>query len=209
MAAFNSQNRKKGKSRTDEVRSLDVRSLQRDGLLTPGRHFDSNWKINGKTVATIHIRTEVDQLIFNYLRQASDGDWKPMEYLVRLQWTECTYGGRRAWFMCPAQGCRRRVAKLYLDGGEIVACRHCNRLAYACQREEDDYRAMRQADKIRDRLGWGVGILNGRCGKPTGMHWSTFERLMARYDVFVGVALEGQAHWIRRQTRENERGQAK
>ena len=65
-------------------------------------------------------------------------------------------GGRRAWFLCPAKGCGRRVAILF--GGSIFACRHCHKLAYECQREPDDDRAARRADTIRRRLGWGAGI---------------------------------------------------
>jgi hypothetical protein len=116
-----------------------------------------------------------------------------MEYPVRLEWTDCTMGGRRVWFLCSAAGCGRRVAILYLGGAGIFACRHCYRLAYACQREAADDRAMRRADNIRERLGWQAGIANPRGGKPKGMHWRTFERLTAEHDAFVGVSLAGMA----------------
>ena len=99
-----------------------------------------------------------------------------MEYPVPIEWTPCNYGGWRAWFRCPAAGCGRRVALLFLNGG-IFACRQCGKLVYASQREHDTDLAIRRADKIRERLGWEPGILNGEGFKPKGMHWRTFERL--------------------------------
>lgn len=114
-----------------------------------------------------------------------------MNYPVRLDWTNCTLGGRRAWLLCPARGCGRRVALLYIGGAGIFACRHCYKLAYASQRERPDDRAARRADRIRDRLGWGAGILNGEGDKTKGMHWRTFERLVAQHDAHVEAALAG------------------
>ena len=178
-----------GKDTTSDMRPLDIRKLQRDGLLTPGRAFGWHWTVNGNEVASIQMRTEVDRVILNYRSRSNGGEWQPMEYPVYLEWTPCNLGGRRAWFLCPARGCGRRVAILY--GGSIFACRHCHKLAYACQRETDDDRAMRRADTIRRRLGWEPGILNGEGGKPKGMHWRTFNRLTAEYLGFAEASLAG------------------
>ena len=94
-----------------------------------------------------------------------------------------------AAFICPASGCGKRVAILY--GGSIFACRHCHRLVYRCQRESSDDRAIRRADKIRDRLGWTPGIMNGPGGKPKGMRWRTYYGLVAEHEKNVSVALVG------------------
>jgi hypothetical protein len=110
-----------------------------------------------------------------------------MEYPVYLEWTGLHYGGRRAWFRCPAKGCGRRVAILY--GGAIFACRHCHRLAYLSQRESAGDLATRRADKLRQRLGWEPGILNGEGSKPKGMHWRTFERMRMEHDVHVNASI--------------------
>ena len=80
-----------------------------------------------------------------------------------------------------------------LHGGRVFACRQCNRLAYRSQREAGDDRATRRADKLRNRLGWEQGILNGNGWKPTGMHWRTFERLEASHDFHVNAAQAGMA----------------
>lgn len=178
---------------TKDFRRLDVRRWQRDGFLTPGRAFGWQWAREGERVAFIDVRTEIDRVILSYRHRSGGGDWKSEEYPVRLDWTPCTYGGRRAWFQCLAQGCGRRVAILYLGSAGIFACRHCYRLAYACQREGDDDRATRRADRIRARLGWETGILNGSGSKPKGMHWHTFHRLVGEHDAFVGVSLASMA----------------
>ena len=180
-----------GKGTTDDCRAIDVRRWQRDGLLIPGKAFGWNWTRNGETVASIRVRAEAGRVVLSYQQRHGD-DWRPMEYPVRLDWTPCTLGGRRAWFLCPAQGCGRRVALLYIGGG-IFACRHCYRLAYACQRETADDRAARRADRIRVRLGWEPGILNGEGGKPKGMHWRTFNRLSAEHDAFANASWAGMA----------------
>lgn len=177
-----------GKETTDDCRSLDVRYLQRDGLLSSGRSFVLNWTRNGEKVASIQVRTEADRVILDYRHQRNGGEWKSQNYPVRIEWTSCNYGGSRAWFLCPAQGCGRRVAKLFL-GSAIFACRHCYKLAYACQRENQDDRATRRADKIRDRLKWEPGILNGHGIKPKGMHSRTYQRLTIQHDAHVGISL--------------------
>ncbi|MBN8518472.1 MAG: hypothetical protein J5X22_05145 [Candidatus Accumulibacter sp.] len=178
-----------GKATTSDMRTLDIRRLQRDGLLTPGLAFGWQWTRHGVEVASIQMRMEVDRVILNYRSRCDGGEWQPIEYPVHLEWTPCHLGGRRAWFLCPARGCRRRVAILF--GGSIFACRHCHRLAYPCQRETNDDRAMRRADTIRRRLGWEPGILNGEGGKPKGMHWRTFNRLTAEYLGFAEASLAG------------------
>ena len=191
MGGFGSGRGQHGKNTTSDMRALDIRRLQRDGLLTPGRTFGWNWLRNGEEVASIQTRTEVDRVILNYRSRSNGGEWQAMEYPVTLEWTPCNLGGRRAWFLCPARGCGRRVAILF--GGSIFACRHCHKLAYECQRETDDDRAMRRADTIRRRLGWGAGIANPEGGKPKGMHWRTFERLKAEHDAFANASWAGMA----------------
>lgn len=180
-----------GKSTTSDMRTLDVRRLKRDGLLIPGRAFVWQWKRNGEEAASIQMRTEADRVILQYRSRSNGRDWQVMEYPVRLEWTGCNLGGRRAWFLCPAQGCGRRVAILY--GGSVFACRQCHKLVYACQREADDDRAMRRADTIRTRLGWQAGIANPKGEKPKGMHWRTYQRLIAKHDALVSASLAGMA----------------
>ena len=78
-----------------------------------------------------------------------------------------------------------------LYGGKIYACRHCHQLAYRTQRKQPHDRAGSKADKLRDRLGWEAGILNGNGAKPRGMHWSTFDRLESEHDALVNQTFAG------------------
>ncbi|MBK7282257.1 hypothetical protein [Candidatus Aalborgicola defluviihabitans] len=86
---------------------------------------------------------------------------------------------------CPS--CGKRVAVLY-GPGKYFACRRCCGLGYASQKEGLGDRSSRQADKIRNRLGWQAGILNGEGGRPKGMHWATYRRLKAEYDRLVQIS---------------------
>lgn len=188
MGGFGS-GRRGGKDTTGGYRTLDVRWLQRKGMLKPGLSYGLNWSRRGEPWGNIQARTGADFVTLIYRHQKHGGEWQEREYPVSLERTPCNYGGRRAWFRCPAAGCGRRVALLYLGSAGIFACRHCYRLAYACERETADDRATRQANKIRERLGWDTGILNLKGGKPKGMHWRTFQRLEARHDAYAGVSL--------------------
>ena len=182
--------RRGGKGVTNDHRALDVRHLQRKGLLTPGRSFGWSWLREGETVASIQVRTEANRVILDYRHKDSGGEWVSANYPVLLEWTACNLGGRRAWFRCPVNGCGRRVAILY--SGAIFACRHCLNLAYECQRENDGDRAMRRAGTIQRRIGLGGGLLGAMdWRRPKGMHWRTYARLTAKHDAFVRVALAG------------------
>ena len=172
---------------------LDIRKIQRAGLLVPGRSFGWKWTRNGEKIASINLRTDCDaplsKVTLHYRTRPHGGEWKDMNYPVYVSWTGCNYGGQRVWWLCPAVGCGRRVAVLY--GGSVYACRHCHMLAYSTQREQAHDRAGSRADTIRKRLGWDAGILNLPGGKPKGMHWRTFDRLQAAHDAHVNQALVG------------------
>ncbi len=179
------------KNTTSDYRSIDVRRWKRDGLLAPNQSFVSWWSRDGETVGSIQVRTEADRVILTYRHQnIGEDNWKDESYPIYLAWTPCRLGGKRPWFICPASGCCRRVAILF--GGGIYACRHCYRLAYPSQRETGYDRALRRANKIRERLGWEPGILNPEgWGKPKGMHRHTFRRLKNEHDAFAAAALSG------------------
>lgn len=179
--------RRSDRACTDDMRTLDVRRLARAGVLVPGRAFSWRWTVGGEERATINCRAEADHVVLDYRSRTRGGEWEPLRYPVRLDWTACNYGGQRAWWLCPATGCGRRVAVLF--GGRVFACRHCYRLAYACQREADDDRAFRRADALRSRLGWEPGIARGSGPKPKGMHWRTFWRLRAQHDAHANAAM--------------------
>ena len=75
MGGMNSGRRdQSGKSTTGDYRALDVRRLQRDGLLTAGKSFGWSWTRNGEKVASINVRTETDRVILDYKHRSGGGE---------------------------------------------------------------------------------------------------------------------------------------
>jgi hypothetical protein len=162
------------KDTTSSYRRLDVRYLQRHGLLERGTSSAVRWFQSGEETARIDVRSDGECVWLSYRhRRHGDEDWQSKKYPVRVEWTPCNYGGSRPWFRCPAVGCVRRVAVLY--GGDIFACRHCHELNYQSQHEQAWDRALSRYQCIRVKLGGEPGCVHPFPGKPKGMHWRTYE----------------------------------
>lgn len=185
MGGYGSGRHSGASETTGDYRAVDVRRWQREGLLDAGQAFRWRWLRDGETLASINVRTEQGRVVLTYRYRIYGGEWQDETVPVSLTWTPCNYGGARPWFRCPR--CGRRVAILYAGG--IFACRHCFRLAYPCQHESWDDRITRRIERIRSRLGWEAGFLNGNGWKPKGMHWRTFHRLEAEHDALVQQCL--------------------
>lgn len=178
-----------GKTCTDDMRSLDVRRLHREGLLIAGNTFGRTWTHRGREVGSILINVEENHVQLCYRQSWRGGPWTDCVNTVMLDWSDCHFGGRRPWWFCPSCGCR--VALLYSGRGRY-ACRHCFQLAYRSQRETQEDLAARRANRIRDRLGWPRGVLNPQGERPKGMHMSTYYRLLDQHNrhsmqAFAGI----------------------
>ena len=155
------------KATTSDYHQVDVRRWQRDGFLVAGRSFACRWG-NIEVVTASTARGEPDRVSLCSWQDRST-------YSVRLAWTPCNYGGSRAWFICPARNCGRRVAILYGDGP--FACRHCRQLAYDSQHDSGWHRSVRRARAIRMKLGGSLSLADPFPEKPKGMHQRTYSRL--------------------------------
>lgn len=173
-----------GKPETGDSMPLDLRLIARRGLLVPGNRFSWHWRVSGQESAGITISVEDGALVLSYRRRRT-GD--VVEQRLYLQSSPCHLGGSRDWFTCPR--CGKRVAVLYAPGS-YFACRQCGGLTYATQKKGAGDRASTKANKIRQRLGWSVGVLNDTGGKPKGMHWSTYVRLNGEHDALSQVVFE-------------------
>lgn len=182
MGGFGSGPRS-GKDLADEMWRLDVRPMERGGYLKAGISYGWKWGRGHEIFAFINVVVESERIWLSYRQREQCGEWMCMNYPVGISRTACTYGGKRTWWLCPMPGCGRRVAVLF--GGAVFACRYCHRLAYRSQRETASDRASRRVDFLRERLGWDPGILSRSGRKPKGMHWRTFDRLVAKHDVQV------------------------
>jgi hypothetical protein len=171
-----------GKKETNDAMPLDIRRLNRERLLWPGNSFSWQWLTNGRPVAGLSIRVELQALVVSYLKRSSG---EIVEQRIIMQSTPCRFGGQRHWFACPR--CGRRAAVLYVPG-RYYECRCCAGVAYPTQKERAGDRASTQANKIRKRLGWPVGILNNQGDKPKGMHWRTFSKLKREHDALVQIS---------------------
>lgn len=170
---------------TSEYLKLDVRALQRAGMLHPGHIGSWSWRFGGEVRAAVVIEGHADQICLRHVVGGSAGYGSA--YSVRLNRTVCAFGGTRPWFQCPK--CCERAAVLY--GGTQFVCRRCRRLAYAVQRETGSDRLLRRADAIRRRLDWVPGVLNAMGGRPRGMHRSTYLRLLSEYNRLMMAGFNG------------------
>lgn len=152
------------KAKAEQILSLDVRLIQRAGMLRPGYVGELNWKNNsGEPAGSIRISAAVDSIRLDH-----GMDRKACSQSITIVRTRCHFGGSRPWFVCPIGG--DRVAILYAWAGRF-ACRRCQHIAYLSQSEDLIYRIQRRQRKIEEKLG-------PHCERPKGMHAITFERLL-------------------------------
>jgi len=170
-----------------ECQRLDIAMLRRagalnlepgeikDGRLMPSPDDPTGGAVVWGVEADEHGRPEGVAL----LRRTPGGG--SVEQAVLLTTTPCTYGGVRHWFVCPAQGCGRRVRVLYLaPSATHFACRHCASVVYASTRATPSERLARREAKIESRMGWPDEYGGPR---PRGMHRRTFKRLSTLHTV--------------------------
>ena len=190
------------KTTTGECSGLDVRKLYRDGLLKPGTRFRSSWSRCGRETGSIGGFVSGNQVILSYRhRRGSGGEWEDVKEPVPLEWTPCNFGGERPWFVCPGVvngvACGRRVAILY-GPGKYFLCRHCYDLRYESQRQDKKDRALRRAQKIRQRLGGSANMMEPFPEKPKGMRHDTYMRLFWKHDDAEEEYLAGIREWLDR-----------
>lgn len=166
---------------TNDMRSLDVRKLQRENALQEGitRRWRW-WREGGPTLHEAVIASHTSHVLITHACNLTNG--MQTTYRIDVERTACHLGGHRVWWRCPAAGCNRRVAMLYGCQGAIFACRHCHHLNYKSQRETQSDRTIRKADKLRERLGWQSGIAHGPQGKPHRMRWKTYWQHLSEYN---------------------------
>lgn len=184
MGGSGSGRRWNSKETTSNYYQLDIRRWQRKGLLTDFQRFKCLcWNVDVLPAPNLH--SKPDRVILSRL---DSSDWKRP---VWLDWTACSYGGSRAWFLCPVPTCGRRVAILYY--GRDVACRRCRNLSYDCQQESTKHRTLHAAAAIRMKLGGSGSLAEPFPPKPKRMHWRTYRRLYTRAEQHEAIFFGGLA----------------
>ena len=158
------------------------------------------WIVNNE-VFSIYLRAEAERLYLRYTARVGNGEREDIAETIPIIHRHCRFGGSRAYFICPGPGgvteCGRRVTKLHLSRRYFL-CRHCNQLTYASQYEQPSERALRRADKLKQRLGIDVGIAEPCPEKPKRMWVRTFGCLLDEILQAEIVANEAQANRMKR-----------
>ncbi len=162
-----------GRPTTAAASRLDVNNLNKSGGLKAGAYSKLTWSRDTEPVGNINTLASEDSVTLIYSSRIGDGEWTDHRERVAISWEPCRFGGHRPFFHCP--DCTRRV--LYLYGFRRYLCRRCHRLSYPSQRERENDRAQRKANRIRVWLGGEPGWQNIP-PRPKGMHRRTYDRLI-------------------------------
>jgi hypothetical protein len=151
-------------------------------------------------VFNIKLCAEADRLSLSYTLRVRDGKREDMVETIPIVYLQCRFGGSRVYFICPGPGdagnCGRRTIKLNLSGRYFL-CRHCNQLAYASQYERPWQRALRRANKLKQRLCIDVDA-EPFPDKPRGMWRRTYGCLLDDILQAEMLANEAQANMLKR-----------
>lgn len=167
----------------EDNRSIDVNRLKREGCLDPGWRGNWQWRREEKVVAWIGMAMGETGLQLSYRWRIRGGEWRDIEQTVPIVMVPCRLGGDRPYFRCCGVvndvACQKRVVRLY-GAGPYFLCRHCYRLAYATQSENQLDRTFTRANRLRQRLGGEPGLDALLPKRPKGMWRRTYTRMLER-----------------------------
>jgi hypothetical protein len=129
-----------GGKKTQVEECIKWRIVGLKNYLNPGHWGTTRWMIGERESGSISFRVlgdeEPEALQVSYTIGARSGNPQDFKYRVNLTTTPLPWGGVRYWFVCPLQGCGRRVGCLYLPpGSKYFGCRHCYDLSYESQQD--------------------------------------------------------------------------
>ena len=207
MGGIHSGGHNRKRARVDECASIDAGMMRRAGLFDdPPPARVHAWRFTSRGVHTVSLGAqwvtpghELAGLIF--LRHGhTDADGaRVIACRVRVSYTACNYGHRRAWLHCPK--CGRRVYRLFYYGHLIdqhgravhtLQCRKCGGFTYTAwaARGFDKAQAQCEAwrDKVKRRGGHDWGRWDTFPTRPKGMHHATYNRMWRRWNIALAVA---------------------
>jgi hypothetical protein len=151
---------------------LDVNALKRKGVLEPGlcSTADLSLGVYGALPVWVVVAEAADYIEVSL-------DFLAIRAQIALTYTRGTLGGERVWFVCPKEGCGRRVVKLYLIAREHFGCRECSGMSYSSQGYRPARRAVEKAKQIRSRLGGDASLGAPFPPRPAYMRKRTYARL--------------------------------
>jgi len=169
--------REASKATITSRRAIDIRYLKKQGLLNQSSVGLLSWTIKGTRIGELNYQIKETGIRLSYKSRINDADkWLEVDSLINFDYTDCHYGGKRAWLICPNSDCNRRVTSIY-SSGTLFLCRHCCKLNYLSQHQSHLDRQMSKSHAIRKTLGGKEGFLYDFPDKPKGMHWKTYNKL--------------------------------
>jgi hypothetical protein len=166
----------------EDLPSLDIRTLKREGYLVPGHTKMRGWQAEDFFGAVKVMAREKGVDVIGLL--AFDG----MATSVDFEVTKTGFGYRR-WWLCPE--CGRRCAVLYVFERRIE-CRHCTGLSNISANLGRAERLQYALQQLGERIGrdWTTGTIV----KPKGMHWTTWMRLNEKYEEAQQAVFDSLGH---------------
>jgi len=170
MGGYNSGFKGIRKLTTSEVLCLDVKKIgiKRNDMFK----CTLEWS-NGSRIGVI--KKEQYNIVIGYAIANVNSNKEYYKYDISIDYTPCTYGNERSWFICPR--CGRRCSKLYFREN-YFRCRTCQSLNYRLQQEDKNDRLIESINikiyKLQDRLKMKRDLNSYNCIKPKGMHYRTY-----------------------------------
>ena len=160
-------------------RKLSANRMAKHGVFRDGWSGRWGWSADdGETTNWIWVNGGQDEIRLNFNFRSGGGEWQSINQTVILTRVSKPFGNSQPYFFCPRCGCRA----LYLYGSQArFLCRACSGLVHASTRERHSDRATRQAQKIRRRLGAGLGM-DDPAFRPKHMRRTTYEKLHTRLE---------------------------
>ncbi len=163
---------------SNSYHQLTVRRLERLGGLVSGKTTTWNWLAQSQIVTFARITAEGSGLRVLYSWWSMSDGWTRSNWFIRLEWSDCHYGGQRPWLICPTPRCGRRMFVIY--GDRDIACRTCRRFSYPSQRVAPENRALYRVQSIRQKLGGPPDLSLPFPERPVGMPSFTYTKLGLR-----------------------------
>lgn len=158
---------------TEDTWPLDAMKLHRAGRLKPG-----SW---GECRPGLTLTVKEDHVTLSYVARFQDGSNKAIGEPVSIVRSRRHFGGSVPYFLCPGEGCGRRVSKLYRSSGRY-RCRHCSALKYACQYENVYGRTLRRLEKVGEQLEINPRDWTSEIKRPKMMRRKTYKKLVEKFN---------------------------
>lgn len=133
------------KTAVEDGLTLSISNMMAKGALVPGQMTSGTWgwSYPGRAAyASIGYVGDMRVPDAATLRLHYTANGNPVDYVIRLAWTQPSFGGRRWWFLCPLDRSDdrspRRVTKLHLPpGGRYFGSRTAYSLTYQSCRDSN------------------------------------------------------------------------